>query len=420
VRRFLLVLLFGMVVGPASASGRVAVLVPTRLPSEARDQLAPLAEVETAILEGRLWKAGGEESLRLDRARKTLVEQARRHPEVAELWLELALAHHYAAALGDGSAAQESLRACERAEELAPGDYRAAWFAGVEDVRLGQVALGATKIWAQADPDRTADRPVAFWEDAARAAIASAMPSKARMALALAGPVPVGPRGRLRRSVQEQVDVLLKKTDRSTKIPGPEVWALGAGADRGAVRLTSTLLGVSVECSREWKATLGAFADGKSTLSLDGTPLTQGARRVVPRLGVLVQTPSPGLSLEGFARGYFLASGLEATADVAPVSAPPLSLALRGRLRDAKAGDATHVVVAVAFAREEPFYPGILFESPLQPPDRENPRDRYLPAARWDRFGGPLYYLVALETPENLLGSARADLDRLLAGLLVD
>ncbi|MGA9671270.1 MAG: hypothetical protein WBQ94_18815, partial [Terracidiphilus sp.] len=76
----------------------------------------------------------------------------------------------------------------------------------------------------------------------------------------------------------------------------------------------------------------------------------------------------------------------------------------------------------VAFEREQPEFPGLVFESPQRLPassGQEGPR-AYHPNQIQQRIPGKLYYLVLLDTAASIEEPAMKDFDFFLQNLIVE
>ena len=76
----------------------------------------------------------------------------------------------------------------------------------------------------------------------------------------------------------------------------------------------------------------------------------------------------------------------------------------------------------VAFERDQPEFPGLIFESPMELPksDDKSGVQYYRPDQIQQRIPGKLYYLVMLDTAASIEAPATKDFDFFLDNLTVE
>ena len=80
-------------------------------------------------------------------------------------------------------------------------------------------------------------------------------------------------------------------------------------------------------------------------------------------------------------------------------------------------------LLAVAFASEQPTYPGLRFESPRPLPKtggNSNSPQFFRPDNTQQRFEGTIYTFLALDANEDIYVSSRADFDALVHSMVID
>jgi hypothetical protein len=86
-----------------------------------------------------------------------------------------------------------------------------------------------------------------------------------------------------------------------------------------------------------------------------------------------------------------------------------------------EAGDAHFF--AVVFEREQPQYPGLIFEQPSSqgPASVKSGKAQYFRRnQRYERFHGKIFYVVLLDTASSVLEKAEADFERVLKSVEVE
>ena len=140
---------------------------------------------------------------------------------------------------------------------------------------------------------------------------------------------------------------------------------------------------------------------------------------LAPEILVLVRRPDGQETLAQFL-GRFTNKGTFAPmqASACPASA---CVAMKGLQPGRYGKDGDSLPRIVAFAADQPSFPGLVFEAPQGPP-RSSAQGvaYYRPDQTLQRIPGTLYYLVSLDTASSIESSAAADFDWFLQHIQVE
>lgn len=371
----------------------------------------------------RRWSSDGQYPVTKDQvaARLTkdlgfLVPALKNHPRNEELALLTGLVAHYAYNLDVPDTHETAMWALGEAEKLAPADIRAAWFQAALKCQTLESTEGADAFLAIERGHKWNQLPAAFWMDYVDCATGTNMPEHALRAMGYLKQL------NAQEAAQEQPMALiaLKRIvpfDPARTYETKEVWK---SDDKDDPALTSTSCGVRLRLRGFW--TINQLALQKSTcVALFQTGAYQGTtQQLRPGILLLVKQPEPGQSLEDFAR-KFMPPG--PTQTFVPSRCPAdRCFGLAGVQEGMYGKDGDGHGRIIVFERDQPAFPGLIFESPAVIPktDKNDSLHDYRPEALQGRIPGHLYYLVLLDAAASIEQPALADYDYFLGNLVVE
>lgn len=341
-----------------------------------------------------------------------LQKEADLAPSNEELLLLTALVANYAYNVDVEGSHELSMASLERAQKLAPDDYRIEWFAGTHLCQTTLATKGMEKLLSIEKLHAREQLPSSFWDDYISCSFVTNMPSHALRAGDHAE--------KLREPPSQYRDVLigsvrnqLKKPDRTVTYPKKDAWNVTEKDSR--VTFTSSACGFRFESPAEWRINLFDLAKGQCIAQIETGPLASKAGDITPNILVVVRQPKPGETLIEFMKAYMTNSSPQPAAlHGCPVQECLGFEAVKPGLYH-EAGDG-HAVVTV-FKREAPEFPGVLFEAPtVLPPLGNDKASTFRPDERLTRFDGTLYYLVLLDSASLVLAQAQNEYESFLKG----
>lgn len=135
---------------------------------------------------------------------------------------------------------------------------------------------------------------------------------------------------------------------------------------------------------------------------------------------LMVQRPSEGEGLQQYALRLSKDGTVEPIGSTPCPAVPCLLIRASQPGMYGKDGDGRGRIVA--FEREEPAFPGVLLESPLQipKPDEKEGVQYFRPAQLKHRMSGKLYYVVLLDVASSIEQPALQDYEFFLKNLTVE
>jgi hypothetical protein len=299
----------------------------------------------------------------------------------------------------------------------APQDYRPDWFLGMHQCQSNDTARGMERL-LHVEATHT-DLPGDFWDNYALCADLTNMPAHALYAYDIARRL--GTESADAKVIAPTIRSRIKPSSTSGTYPSHTAWQATQTGD--LVHFTSTVCGEAFDSRADSPIDIADVAKGTcvATISSGEYPARDG--KSSPSLLLLTQPAKPGETLESFARGR-LAGPRYATAKPIQGLPCPVKACLEFEIVTdkmySKEGGA-HLLV-VAFASEQPDYPGLRLErlSPLPNLQKSDATQVLRPGEVLRRFDGTLYTFAALDANADIYARSRNDFEDLLKSIVVD
>ncbi len=346
-----------------------------------------------------------------------LVQAAKAHPDNPELALLAGLVAIDAHNLEVQHAYDTATEMLDLAAKLTAGDPRSSWFQSTLHCQSTEIEEGV-KGFLALEANGARDRlPPAFWDDYMECALLSGMPEHVLRAASYLekANAPQSSRGKA------YVEIARKRIDPfdSNKDYEPgAVWL--AGPDSTDEVLIGESFGVQLTVRRDWKKTEFKLKgnEGTSLFSSGPYPAKKGTLR--PSILLLVRQAKPDQKLEEFAASFKKKEPFVtyATPHCPAEKCIAVWAVLPGMYKENGDGNAR----LVFFEREQPEFPGLLFEYPSSLPHKQGSEgpQTFRFAQTEQRMPGKLFYLVLLDTAASIEEPAMKDFDFFLQNLTVE
>ena len=346
-----------------------------------------------------------------------LVQAAEAHPENAEVAILAGLVATYAHNLELQHAYETATEMLDLAGKLTQGDLRAGWFRSrlhCQSTEIEDGAKGFLALEAAGAPDRL---PPAFWDDYMECALLSGMPEHVLRAADYLERVHASQsnRGKAYVGFAHQ---RIEPFDPNKEYEPSAVWISGpASNDEG---LIGKSFGVQLKVRRDWEKTGFQLKGDKGTSIFSSGPYPAKKGTLRPSILLLVKQAKPGQTLDDFAANF----GRDGTfVPYTPARCPAeRCIAEKGVQPGMYKGNGDGHGRLVFFEREQPDFPGLLFESPTSLPHQEGKKgpETFRFAQTQQRMPGKLFYLVLLDTAASIEDPAMKDFDFFLGNLTVE
>ena len=358
-----------------------------------------------------------EVSKRLGKDLGFLTLALKNHPDNAELALLTGLVARYAYNVDVPGSFGAAMSELGQAEKLVPSDFRASWFRATLQCQTLDPSAGANELLSIEACRNWHQLPVAFWDDYMECASVTNMPAHLLRAASYAEKLNA-PKSAMRVFLTGSAHKRFDLFDAKRAYQPKEVWrGASAGSD---TEFTSTMCGVRLHARGDWEVNQLALSNG-SCLAYFGTgPYKAITTSLRPSVLLLIQQSKEGESLQDFSEKFLRSGTFEP--DNSLLCPAPQCIALKGIQPNMYKADGDGHGRIVFFERDQPEFPGLIFESPNSPPKPESGGGpvAYHPNQIQQRIPGKLYYLVMLDTAASIEGPAMKDFEYFLQNLTVE
>lgn len=340
------------------------------------------------------------------------------HPENSELLLLTGLVAGYAYNLDIEGSHDLAMASLENAGKLVPADFRPGWFRASLLCQTSQPKAGADAFLAIEAGRPWDSLPAAFWDDYMECSSVTGMPAhvlRAADRLDKLNSRASEMRSFLTGIAQKRFDVF----DPAKSYEPKEVWAARTSGD--FVEFTSTTCGVRFKSMGNWKVDQLGLKNGSCVAYFSTGPYQGTEHELHPSILLLVKQPEAGETLQDFSKRFSAEGTFEPfTASRCPSDA---CIAMKGIQPGMYGKDGDGHGRIVAFERNQPEFPGLLFEAPWELPKPSGGGEGmsyYRPDQVKARIPGKLYYLIVLDTAASIEEPAMKDLDYFLRDLIAE
>jgi hypothetical protein len=339
------------------------------------------------------------------------------HPDNTELLLLTGLVAHYAYNLDIPGSYDTAIGTLSHAQKLAPSDVRGPWFRASLLCQTTEPKSGADEFLAIEDSRAWDQLPVAFWGDYMECASVTNMPAHVLRAADHAEKLHAAGsemRTFLTETAHKRFDPFDPNKDYETR----EAWQ-GTNAGENPA-FTSTSCGLRLRAHSDWTINQLGLSKGTCIAYFSTGPYKAVTRDLRPSILLLVKQPEQNQTLEDFSKKFAKGGTFEPfTLSRCPAAACIAMKGLQGGMYG-KDGDGHGRIVV--FERDQPEFPGLIFESPSEPPKPIAGEDAkfYRPSQTQQRIPGRLYYLVLLDTAASIEDPAMKDFDFFMNNLSVE
>jgi hypothetical protein len=339
------------------------------------------------------------------------------HPDNSELLLLTGLVARYAYNLDVEGSYDITLNVLEQAQKLAPSDVRAPWFRATLLCQTMTPKAGADEFLSIENSHVWDQLPAAFWNDYIECASVTNMPAhmlRAADHLEKMHVVDSEMRTFLANGARKRFDAF----DPKKKYEPKDVWE---GANPGeSPDFTSTMCGVRLRAHGNWEVNQIGLGETGCIANFSTSPYKATTRDLYPSILLLVKQPEENEKLQDFSKRFTKKGTFES---FVPDHCPAATcIAMKGVQPGMYKEDGDGHGRIVVFERDQPEFPGLIFETPREMPKSKGGEEvkYYSPNQIQQRIPGKLYYLVLLDTAASIEEPAMKDFDFFLANLTVE
>jgi hypothetical protein len=331
-----------------------------------------------------------------------------------ELQLLTGLVAHFAYNVNDEAAFQIAKDNLTKAASADPSDIRGEWFLGVHQCQSLQVVDGMNRLLNL--EEKVKNLPPDFWDDYITCASVSVLPAHTLRAIDRV--VAPGQTPERFESLLQIANSRYKTADLTKTVTAREAWtAEKLSSDH--MSFTSRLCGVSFAVNGNWELQINDVTNG--ICSATSSPPAKKGEAAATFL-LMARTPTAGQSVDDFAMSFATKhSAKVTTASDLPCPAERC-VSLDVVVPDMYPKQGGGHILLVAFERDQPRYDGLSFEQPEGPPmkkGQEGPVAFHV-EPNFRRVPGKLYYLVLLDSNQQIFANSKPEFESFLKSLIVE
>ncbi|HUN83794.1 MAG TPA: hypothetical protein VMU48_05410 [Terracidiphilus sp.] len=354
---------------------------------------------------------------RLEKDLGLLTVALQNHPDNAELALLTGLVADYAYNLDVPDSHEKAVAAFETARKLAPSDIRAPWFHAHLLCQTVETKPGMEKFLSIEATHPLDQLPEAFWQDYMYCATVTSMPAHVLRAASYLDKLHA-PQSNVRTLLVDTARKRFDAFDPNKKYDPRDVWQ---GANDGAdTQFTSTMCGVHFSVPATWSVNRLALSNNSCVAYFSTGPYKAVTTSLRPSILLMIQQATAGETLQDHLRKFTKDGTFEPfTPSRCPSKSCLAEKGLQPGMYKVDGDGHGHILV---FERDQPEFPGLIFESPLGAPQSnsdEGPK-YYRPGQIRQRIPGKLFYLVLVDMAASIEDPAMKDFDLFLQDLTVE
>ena len=339
------------------------------------------------------------------------------YPDNAELLLLTGLAARFAYNLDAPGSYETALNALAKIQKLDPSDVRAPWFHATLLCQTAKPNTGAEEMLSIESSHSWDQLPAAFWDDYMECATVTNMPAHLLRAADHMEKLHA-PSSEVRTVITEATRKRYDVFDPKKEYDPKEVWQ-GVNAAENS-EFTSTTCGVRLRARGDWHIERLEVTKGSCVAQFRTGPYKATVNERTPNVLLLVQQPKQNETLQEYSKKFLNDGTFELY--TLPHCPAATCIAMKGVQPGMYKEDGDGHGRIVVFERDQPEFPGLIFESPGQLPNAKvkEGMNYYELDQIQQRIPGKLYYLVLLDTAASIEEPAMKDFDFFLENLTVE
>ncbi|HTV13903.1 MAG TPA: hypothetical protein VME68_04255 [Acidobacteriaceae bacterium] len=327
------------------------------------------------------------------------------NPTNEELLLVAGLVAHYGYNVDVEHTDESAPQDLAAAGKLDPNDFRVSWFHADFMCQTIKPSVGAKEFLSIEGSHAWRDLPAAFWRNYEHCAAVTNMPAHLLRA--------AGYLSQLAPSTDDDKFYESLGHDRMTAVDLTRDYDTASSwtgdRDGDDVAVTSTACGVRFRARSTWTPDRLELQKGSCVAVFSTGPYKAPRGPLHPEILLIAQRPEGSETLADFAQKF---TKLGTFSPMTPAHCPASHcLAMQGVQPGIYTKDGDGHPRIVVFERDEPPNPGLLFESPQDPPAQGQGTQVIRPNRMLERIPGTLYYVIALDTASTIEQSADNDFD---------
>lgn len=315
----------------------------------------------------------------------------------AETYLLLGDIAHYLYNMEDDDYYSIAVENYKEAIKINPEDYRAYWFLAYH-YALSTFQVSAIDEFKKAEKLLPSSQPADFWNDYAWASSIASMPSHCIYAMDKVKSIS-GKEDSFQRQFRESIYKQITPVDKKQFYDKKDIWRVSEG-DKKA--FTSRPLGIKILIDSTWNLSVSDYKDNKAVFIIVPPTLTdKGGKEIGYTILIIMKTANDNDKLDDFTN-IFVSKYLDKKKiNFSDKYDKMVAYEIIDKTIYQDIGGGHSYMIGIE--RSEPKYPGLLLEDPVELPKGDSDGIMYYTASESkDRFKGKIFYLIFLDSCENI------------------
>ncbi|HEY8969117.1 MAG TPA: hypothetical protein VIM64_08485 [Puia sp.] len=302
----------------------------------------------------------------------------------------------------------------QKAIQLDKKDYRGYWFLA-NHYTYADVQDKSVIFFQRAQKLLPSGAPADFWAEYAYAMLLANMISHCRMALDTANKISGG--SEYTKQLEKLLQLRWKSIDVDSAYQREDLWT-GAYTGR-QLNLFSRALGLKLRVDSSWGLQFTEYNKHQTAMILKPPMATsKKGKKIGFTIALLMKIAAPDETLDAFMSQFTFEDGKRITDPLPTTWKNTLSYSIRSEKTYPEWGGGHFHVIGIE--RSEPAYPGLLLEDPEKTPAGQPGKvNFYMPVAQRTRFPGKIFYVLLLDTCEDIHESSYSVFYKLIQEQLV-
>lgn len=314
-----------------------------------------------------------------------------------ELFLLLGDISHYLYNLDDTAFYRSAIKNYNSAINISPQDYRPYWFLAFHYAQ-SNVPNSAFENFIKAQAELPLEQPAEFWDDYAWSTAIAGMPSHSIFAMDRVRKI-LGRQGNIENQLGQNIRNRLINLVNDSLYRKEDIWSAIKG---DKINFICRPLGIKLLVDSTWNLTLSDYINHQCFITLEPhTIKNKKGKEIHYTLAILMKTVNVDDKLDDFLNTFISKYPNKSKVPFSNKYDKMSTFEIHDNTMYQDIGGGHLYMIGIE--REMPEYPGLLLENPSSLPVGEKDKLTYYTVSdSKNRFKGRIFYLVMLDTCENI------------------
>ena len=315
----------------------------------------------------------------------------------AETYLFLGDIAHYLYNMDDGDYFNRAVNNYNEAIKNAPKDFRAYWFFAYH-YALANEPVFAIDNFKKAEKLLPAKQPADFWNDYAFATALTNMPSHCIYAMDKVKSI-LGKEGSFQQQLGEAIYKRIVPVDKKQDYDKQDIWTAKNQDEK--FTFTSRPLGIKISIDTIWELSIYDYQKNQAAFIIEPTTLkNKNGEKIGYTIAIIMKTVDDNDKLDDFVNLFVSRYTNKKKINFSNKYDKMVAYEIIDKTMYQNMGGGHLYMIGIE--RNDPEFPGLLLETPTVIPKNTDEINYYRASDSKDRFKGKIFYLIMLDTCEDI------------------